>query len=200
MARPSCHNGSMKSLHAALNALVDLVTPGEIKLSKSRLLPGESLAYDLAVRTRAFNESYTGGTVRETVLDALWGLQNEVDIDPFVPAWHLLSRMQRELVLQTLREILARHLAAAAEANLAHSRDAEMAYLKADAFQAAIDQLAIPNGDDEEIGCERLQARTSATPERDVDVIPKQCGERLAAAVQDLKAKNRRRARGDGEG
>jgi len=173
-----------------------------VKLSQSRIaLPDEPVTYEVSFQTRSFDQGFIGKTIREVVTSALESIEDapEGDIDPIVPSWYQLSRMQREFVIQTLRQHSSEHLAAAAAANLAHSRDAEVAYLKADAMIAALNALEVPNvnHDGELLPQEPLQARTATEPERDDgDDARSARREALAETVKNLKAKNKRRARG----
>ena len=138
-------------------------------------------------------------TVRDAVFSALQSLEDapDGDIDPIVPSWYQLTRMQRQFVTQTLRRHLAQHMAAAAEANLVRSRAAEGEYLQADSFKAALDALEVTNTNVEGdlVPQEPLQARAVAEPERDTELQARRRRAALATAVEELKAENRERAK-----
>jgi hypothetical protein len=59
-----------------------------------------------------------------------------------VPSWYALSRMQREIVEQTLERLAAEHRANAARKNLLRDQGAQAEYGVADAFRAAMEALA----------------------------------------------------------
>jgi hypothetical protein len=141
--------GSTDDTDKALRTLLEKVAPGSITISRPRFAVRErSNEVELSVRTREVTSSFTSQTVREAVDDALECLTDEED--PYMPPWRGLTRMQRDVVVNTLRELSSKHMAAGAEAKIA--RDERRAFVNfelADAFSAAADELYVEEVDAE---------------------------------------------------
>src|SRR5262245_39740401 len=142
----------MKSLESNLAMLLEKIWPADLKLRVIKPSPkllaalpstGKRPTYTLSHQTRSFDEGPTGRSIRLIVEMALDGLLNgPKDVDRPVPSWYALSRMQREIVEQTLERLAAEHRANGARRNLVRDHGAQAEYEVADAFRAAIEALA----------------------------------------------------------
>jgi len=142
----------MKSLETNIALLLEKISPADLKLRLLRASPkllaalpslGKRPTYSLSYQTRSFDEGAVGDSVRLVVEMALDGLvKGPKDVDPPVPSWYALSRMQREVVEQTLDKCVAEHRANAARLNLRNDRAAGAEYEIADAYKAALEALA----------------------------------------------------------
>ncbi|RLB55849.1 MAG: hypothetical protein DRI90_19165 [Deltaproteobacteria bacterium] len=198
----------MKSLEVLLQELINKVSPAEVRLGIPRYAAIREVAdVELSFRTRGWDEGFCCKSIRGVVEDALHSLEDaqDGDSDPVIPSWYRVSRMQRQVVNQTLKQRAAEHMARAAEANIASRTTASAAeYAMADAFEAALDALMFDNADNdgEVLPQERLEPR-EPEPQTDQPVTPDEGkapsqGERkkkLSSAVKELKSANRRRAR-----
>ena len=137
------------STKAPLTTLVERLSPGSVTLVKPTYSLREGRdAYEITVQTRECPITFVGDTIDEVATDAL-SFMDDPEEDPVVPHWSRCSRMQRQVVVQTLREHAARHMARAAEAKVTHSTAALGAYEVADAFQAAVEMLDHDDLDDQ---------------------------------------------------
>jgi hypothetical protein len=106
----------MKTFETKLAELVERVAPAELRIrylatspKLLELLPSikGSKHFSVSFQTRSFDEGASGGSVREAVEMALDSLhKGPKDIDPVVPSWYALTRMQREIV----EHVLQRHV------------------------------------------------------------------------------------------
>jgi hypothetical protein len=203
----------MRRLEAVLKALVDRVSPGDVRLNVSRAAwMRDGTSYEVSLQTRSFDEITSGETIGEAIRMALDVLEQppvEGDTDPFVPSWYRVTRMQRELVERTLERCHAKHMARAAAANIAHAAAvAQAEYAMADAFKAALASLEFEDtdGHQEALEKEPLAARDPDSPivskseavERNDGSSRKEREARLAATVAELRAKNQARAKAGG--
>jgi len=196
----------MRTLDKTLATLLEKVSPGELKIAVPRFAVLQDVArYEVSFRTRGYDEVFCGKTIRQAAEMALESLEDppEGEVDPIVPSWYRLSRMQRQVVEQTLKRLLADHMAGAASLNIARSPQAQAEYAVADAFQAALAALEFDDVDEHHgaLPAEPLQARVEAeqseTDWADTSgAVRKQKGEALSAAVAALKKKNRGKGRG----
>jgi hypothetical protein len=200
----------MRKLESVLKELVDRASPGEVRLNVPRSAwMREYASYEVSIQTRSFDEIFTGKTIGDAIRSAAEGMAEpavEGDRDPVVPSWYRVSRMQREIVQQTLERHRARHMANAAAANIANSPVvAQAEYAMADAFKAALAVLDYEENDEEQGPLEReVLAPRDATSkivaknqaiERAEHARTKERETRLAATVKDLRDKNRAKAR-----
>ena len=140
-----------------------MVSPGSLKLALPKfvtsaeleaLVPGigKQNSFEVAFATRGLEDSFCGPTVRDAVESALDALENPdgTNPDPFLPAWYRLTRFQREVVNETLKEHAARHMARASMLKVQRSSgaEAEAEWALADAFRAAVDSLVYQDVDD----------------------------------------------------
>lgn len=195
----------MRSLEATLTTLLEKVAPGELKVAVPRFAVLQDLdRCEVSFRTRGYDEVFCGKSIREAAEMALESLEDPPagDVDPIVPSWYRLSRMQRQFVEQTLKGLLADHMARAASLNIARSPQAHAEYAMADAFQAALVALEFDDVDEHlaPLPVEPLQARVEAE-KKETDWVDstgdlrKKKGEALSSAVAALKKKNRGQAR-----
>lgn len=156
---------------AALLELLEETDGGRVALIRPRFAAlRESGHVELAIAHRGGVTVYVAGTIREAADEAAHAIRSGEDEDP-VAAWRRLRRMQRELVLETLSEAKARHMRRAADAILGSDNvRAGAEYTKADAFEAAIQELVFIETD--ETGAELpptehlrpIQPRTKRAP------------------------------------
>ena len=138
----------VKTFESKLAELVERVAPAELRIrclptspKLLELLPSikSSKHFSISFQTRSFDEGSSGGSVREVVEMALDSLESgPKDVDPVVPSWYALSRMQREIVEHVLHRYVAKHKQRGAAKSLAQDQDATHEYAMADAFQAAL--------------------------------------------------------------
>jgi hypothetical protein len=161
-AKPSNKDES----ETTLTKLVDHVSPGSVKLTKpTRPVLGRR-AIELTVVTRQSWVTFMGDTIGAAAAEALESLTYPGE-DPFVGSWAALTRMQRQLVVQTLREHGARHMALAAAAKIGNEPAAYAAFEMADAFIAAVDALDYDDLDDDNPTREALIADAPLKPDPD---------------------------------
>ena len=206
----------MKDFEKRLTALVERVAPADLRIRYDQpspeldaLLP-KSLKggkhYSVSFQTRAFDESGSGGSIRAAIELVLGSLEDgPKDIDPVVPSWYALSRMQREIVEQALKGLCAEHKARGAARNLARERDAHTEYEIADAFEAALRCLEFEYENEPGAVWEPLQARNGPPvrkPTDPVEVSEKEASiaraiqrKKLSTTVKELPKKNGARAR-----
>jgi hypothetical protein len=205
----------MKNFEKELTALVERVAPADLRIrylvpspKLEALLPksmkGEK-HYSVAFQTRAFDESGGGDSIRRAVELVLGSLENgPKDIDPAVPSWYALSRMQREVVEHALKGLVAQHKARAAAKNLAHERDAHTEYEIADAFEAALQCLELEYENEPGAVWEPMQARSGPAMRKPTDPAASQGDEastlgaeqrkKLSTTVKELREKNKKGA------
>jgi len=201
----------MRSLESALTALVDRTSPGVVRLGiPKHAWMREYASYEVSIQTRSYDDMFSGKTLGEAIRSALDAFEDpakpEGDIDPVVPSWYRVSRMQREIVQRTLERYRAEHMARAAEANIRNASSAAAAeYAMADAFKAAIDTLYYDEVDEHHAPLEQepLQARvegsTTVVKGKEIESNDRRTRQErekaLASTVAELKAKNREKAR-----
>lgn len=201
----------MRSLEAVLTALVDRTSPGVVRLGVPKhAFTREYASYEVAIQTRSYDELYSGKTIGDAIRSALDEYEDatrpEGHTDPVVPSWYRVSRMQREIVERTLERYRHEHMARAAEANIrGNGSEANAEYAMADAFKAAIDTLYYDEVDDRQFALEqeplqpRVQGSLTVEKGKEIEANNRQAQKKrdrtLAAAVAELKAKNRKRAR-----
>ncbi len=134
-----------------ISKLVERVSPGSITIVKPTYSVREGLdAFAITVRHRGSPVTYVADSLEEAASDVLDYIDDPTE-DPIVPHWTRLSRFQREVVVQTLREHGARHMVRAAEAKVSGSPAAHGAYEVADAFDAAVAALEHDDVDDRSV-------------------------------------------------
>lgn len=161
-------NANTTELGTQLVALIDKVAPGSVSLSRTRLpLYDGKPGFEVTVDTRGGKSSWITDTLEESLQCAAEDVDSPAE-DPMRAAWRNLTRMQREVVMQTLRAAAAKHMAEAAEANIAHSPEAHSAYALADAFHAAGEALDFYDIDEKEmlVKAEKLEPIAVATGRR----------------------------------
>ncbi|HMJ15113.1 MAG TPA: hypothetical protein VK524_27050 [Polyangiaceae bacterium] len=205
----------MNGFEKQLTALVERVAPADLRIrvvkasAELRAVLPDSMNgeqhYTVSFQTRSFDEGGHGGTVREAVELTLDSLEEgPKDIDPVVPSWYALSRMQREVVEQALKGLAAEHKARAAVKNLTHERDAHTEYEISDAFEAALACLEFEYENGPGAAWEPLQARNGPAVHKPTDPTdpPEELSpaaqtarrKKLSVTVKDLRTKNRKRA------
>jgi hypothetical protein len=205
----------MKTFEAKLTELVQRVAPAELRIRHLitspkllELLPSlkGSKHFSVSFQTRSFDEGASSGSIREAVEMALDSLENgPKDIDPVVPSWYALSRMQREVVEHVLQRHVAKHKERGATKSLAQDQDARHEYEMADAFEAALACLEFEFEYENEPGTvwEPLHARGDAVRKPTDPVEPPVESRKAAAArrqklsetVKELSVKNRSTAK-----
>lgn len=200
----------MPPLEEILQKLVNHVSPGEVRLNVSRVAWMRDLeCYEVSIQTRSYDEGFTGKTIAEAIRSAAEGMEkppSEGDIDPVVPSWYRVSRMQREVVERTLERYRARHMANAAAANIANNtNEARAEYAIADAFKAALESLEYEETDgdmgplEKEVLAPRQSTSKATTKGIEIEqggkVPTKEREGRLAATVKQLKNKNHNKAK-----
>lgn len=146
----------MTDLEMQLTKIVDHIAPGNVTLNKSRL------GYELSVDRRDAKMGWVTKSIGDVVASAAEDIESPDD-EKIIPAWRRLTRMQREVVTRTLRELESRHMAAAAVAKIARSPSAFAEYELADAFRAAGEELDFLELDEDGglVTNERLDAEPS---------------------------------------
>lgn len=208
----------MKTFEAKLTELVQRVAPAELRIRHLitspkllELLPSlkGSKHFSVSFQTRSFDEGASSGSVREAVEMALDSLESgPKDIDPVVPSWYALSRMQREVVEHVLQRHVAKHKERGATKSLAQDQDARHEYEMADAFEAALACLEFEYENEPGTVWEPLHARDDAV-RKPTDPVERPVVSRKAAAerrkklsetVKELSVKNRSTAKKAGRG
>lgn len=171
----------MKTLEAKLTALVDRVAPAELRIryietpaALLKALPGlrKSKTYSVSFQTRSFDEGSVSSSVRSAIEMTLDGLERgPKDVDPVVPSWYALSRMQREIVEQSLKRMAAEHKQRGATLNLATSPDAQVELEIADAFDAALRCLEFEYENEKGTAWEPLAARLGPATRKPTDPV-----------------------------
>lgn len=139
----------------ALAKLVEHLSPGSITITKPKYsVLKQRTAYELTALTRESSITFVADSIAEVARDAFDAMTDGTE-DPIVPAWSRLSRYQRQIVVQTLREHAARHMARAAEAKITCAPSSYTDYEVADAFQAAIATLDYDDLDEQHALLER---------------------------------------------
>jgi len=141
---------------ATLQKLVAAVDPGQVTIYRpayAKLLGREGIA--VLLQTRSEGMAFVAKTIRLAAENALDWLDEEPGPDPIIPTWGRTTRHQRQAVIQKLRASAARHMAAAARAQIAKDPIAAAEYELADAFTAAVQELDLIETDDEDRPLER---------------------------------------------
>ena len=206
----------MKTFETKITELVERVAPAELRIrhvvtppALLELLPSVkgSKHFSVSFQTRSFDEGAGAGSVREAVEMALDSLESgPKDIDPGVPSWYALSRMQREVVEHVLKRHVAKHKQRGATKSLSQDPDARHEFVIADAFEAALACLEFEYGNEPGTVWEPLKGHGEAV-RKPTDPVNAPGESRRAAAerrkklsetAQELRMKNRSAAKKPG--